>query len=139
MLSSAKLQILQCKKQNKSFKYMFKKIDSKTDPCGTPFRKSRPRAKSAVMGGEGGTCVDSRGGGLVRGIVAGSLGLSKSSGKTSYTIPHSFSNSFSMTEDAEVGDVSGEVTEVHVIDIFVGIDFQDLFSNFFHCGRFLKE
>ena len=35
--------------------------------------------------------------------------------------------------------VLGEVTEVHVIDIFVGIDFQDLLSNFFDCGRFLKE
>ena len=92
---------------------MLKKIGPKTDPCGTPFRKSRPRAKNAAMGGEGGTCVDSRvgggggmrGRGLVRGIAAGSLGLSKSSGKTSYTIPHSFSNSFSMTEDAEVGDM----------------------------------
>ena len=89
---------------------MLKKIGPKTDPCGTPFRKSRPRAKSAAMGGEGGTCVDSKGGagggrGLVRGIAADSLGLSKSSGKTSYTIPHSFSNSFSMTEDAEVGDM----------------------------------
>ena len=35
--------------------------------------------------------------------------------------------------------VLGEVTEVHVIDIFVGVDFQDLLSNFFDCGRFLKE
>ena len=32
-----------------------------------------------------------------------------------------------------------EVTEVHVIDIFVGIDFKDLFNNFGDCGRFLKE
>ena len=34
--------------------------------------------------------------GLMRGIVAGSLGLSESSGKTSHTVSHSFSNSFPM-------------------------------------------
>ena len=33
----------------------------------------------------------------------------------------------------------GEVTEVHVIDIFVGVDFANLFNNFYGCGRFLKE
>ena len=44
--------------------------------------------------------------GLVRGIVAGSLGLSESSGKTSHTVYYSFSNSFSMRKDAKFGDVS---------------------------------
>ena len=33
----------------------------------------------------------------MRGIVAGSLGLSESSGKTSHTVSHSFSNSFSIS------------------------------------------
>ena len=33
---------------------------------------------------------------LVRGVVAGSLGLFKSGGKTSNTVSHSFSNSFSI-------------------------------------------
>ena len=33
----------------------------------------------------------------------------------------------------------GGITEVHVIDIFVGIDFEDLFSTFCDYGRFLKE
>ena len=31
------------------------------------------------------------------------------------------------------------ITEVHVIDIFVGIDFEDLFNTFCDYGRFLKE
>ena len=44
--------------------------------------------------------------GLMRGIVAGSLGLSKSSGKTSHVVSHSFLNSFSMRWCAGVGDVS---------------------------------
>lgn len=34
---------------------------------------------------------------LVREIVSGSLGLSKSSEKTYHTVSHSFSNSFSIT------------------------------------------
>ena len=76
---------------------------------------------------------------VVVGIVAGSLGLSENSGKTSHTISLSFSNSFSMREGAEIGICLGEVTEVHVINIFVVIDFQDLFSNLFNYGRFLKE
>ena len=33
---------------------------------------------------------------LLREIIAGSLGLSKSSGKTSHTVFHSFSDSFSI-------------------------------------------
>ena len=33
---------------------------------------------------------------LVRETIAGSLGLSESSGKTFHTVSHSFSNSFSM-------------------------------------------
>ena len=35
--------------------------------------------------------------------------------------------------------VLGEVTEVHVINIFIGIDFEDFFHNFSDFGRFLKE
>ena len=38
-------------------------------------------------------------------IIAGSLGLSESSGKISHTVSHSFSNSFSI-RGAGVGDVS---------------------------------
>ena len=44
--------------------------------------------------------------GSVRGIVAGSFGLSKSSGKTSHTAPNSFSNSFPMRGVVGVGDTS---------------------------------
>ena len=46
------------------------------------------------------------GSGRVNGIVAGSLGLSESSGKTSHIVYHSFSNSFSMRGGVGVGDVS---------------------------------
>ena len=78
---------------------------------------------------------------VVGGIVAGSLGLSENSGKTSHTISLSFLNSFSMRGGRvpKLVYVLGEVTEVHVVNIFVDIDFQDLFSNLFDCGRFLKE
>ena len=44
--------------------------------------------------------------GLMRGIVAGSLGLSESSGKTSHTVSHSSSNSFPMREVFGVDGVS---------------------------------
>ena len=44
--------------------------------------------------------------GLLRGIIAGSLGLSESSEKTSHTVSHSFSSSFSIMVGVEVGDVS---------------------------------
>ena len=44
--------------------------------------------------------------GLMRGIVAGSLGLSESSGKTSHTVSHSFSNSFPMGGVVGVDGVS---------------------------------
>ena len=44
--------------------------------------------------------------GLVREIIAGSLGLSESSEKTSHTVSHSFSNSLLIRGAAGVGDVS---------------------------------
>ena len=80
---------------------------------------------------------------LVRGTIAGSLGLSESFGKTSHTVSHSFSNS-SMRGGVGVLCVVAEVTEVHVADIVVGVDFDgDDFrifcSNFCGCGRFMKE
>ena len=43
---------------------------------------------------------------LARGTIAGSLELSESSGKTSHTVSHSFSNSLSMRGGAGVFDVS---------------------------------
>ena len=54
-----------------------------------------------------------------------------------------FSNSFSIRGGARVGDVMGEVTKVHVTNIFVGVDFVDVdfgnfFNNFCGCGRFLN-
>ena len=45
MVSSAKLQILQCKKQSKSFKYMLNKFGPKTHPCGTPFKRADQELK----------------------------------------------------------------------------------------------
>ena len=42
----------------------------------------------------------------MRGTIAGSLGLSESSGKTSHTVSYSFSNSFSMSGDSGVVNVS---------------------------------
>ena len=79
----------------------------------------------------------------MRGTIAGSLGLSESSGKTSHTVSNSFSSSFSMRVGAGLVDV-GEATEVHVADIVVGVDFEGVdflifCSNFGGCGRFLKE
>ena len=44
--------------------------------------------------------------GLMRGIVAGSLGLSENSGKTSHTVVHSSSNSFPMRGVFRVDGVS---------------------------------
>ena len=41
----------------------------------------------------------------MRGTIAGSLGLSESSGKTSHTVSNSFSSSFSMRVGAGVVDV----------------------------------
>ena len=49
---------------------------------------------SAVMGGEKVLVWEVEG--LMGGIVAGSLGLSESSGKTSHIVYHSFLNPFSM-------------------------------------------
>ena len=40
VLSSAKLQTLQSRKKNKSFKYMLKINGSRTDPCGIPWISS---------------------------------------------------------------------------------------------------
>ena len=41
---------------------------------------------------------------------------------------------------AGVGDVSWvEVTKVHVLNILVGVDFDDSFHNFCNGGGFLKE
>ena len=42
----------------------------------------------------------------MRGIVAGSLGLSESSEKTYHTVSHSVSNSFPMRGVVRVGNVS---------------------------------
>ena len=41
----------------------------------------------------------------MRGTIAGSLGLSESSGKTSHTVSYSFSNSFSMSGGSWVVNV----------------------------------
>ena len=65
----------------------------------------------------------------MRGTIAGSLGLSESSGKTSHTVSNSFSSSFSMRVGAGLVDV-GEATEVHVADIVVGVDFDGVDFNF---------
>ena len=78
--------------------------------------------------------------GLVTGVVAGSLGLSESFGKTSHIVFHSFGIPSKGGGEGGCQDwrcVLDEVTEVYVIDIFVGIDFEDLFNNFCDCGRFL--
>ena len=41
---------------------------------------------------------------------------------------------------AGIGDVSWvEITKVHVLDILVGVDFDDSFHNFCNGGGFLKE
>ena len=61
--------------------------------------------------------------GIMRGIVAGSLGLSESSGKTSHTVSYSSSNSFPMREVFGVDGMMLLISSLVLISTFSSVTF----------------